>query len=124
LKIWFPHRRGEQHFLDATLAYKRAVLNCIKYLAQFGYTEEQIYLLLSCCPCEGRLSGIVDVPNAVATLAVPLAIFDRDVRPSGTALEMLAAGVRVETTQAKESDVAAAAIPYDAKLDRCVPCAP
>ena len=52
------------------------------------------------------------------------AIFDRDVRPSGTALEMLAAGVRVETTQAKESDVAAAAIPYDAKLDRCVPCAP
>ncbi|KAH8066102.1 formamidase [Aureococcus anophagefferens] len=93
--------RGEQHFLDATLAYKRAVLNCIKYLAQFGYTEEQIYLLLSCCPCEGRLSGIVDVPNAVATLAVPLAIFDRDVRPSGTALEMLAAG-----------------------LDRCVPCAP
>ncbi|EGB06746.1 formamidase [Aureococcus anophagefferens] len=116
--------RGEQHFLDATLAYKRAVLNCIKYLAQFGYTEEQIYLLLSCCPCEGRLSGIVDVPNAVATLAVPLAIFDRDVRPSGTALEMLAAGVRVETTQAKESDVTAAAIPYDAKLDRCVPCAP
>ena len=116
--------RGEQHFLDATLAYKRAVLNCIKYLAQFGYTEEQIYLLLSCCPCEGRLSGIVDVPNAVATLAIPLAIFDRDVRPSGTALEMLAAGVRVETTQAKESDVTAAAIPYDAKLDRCVPCAP
>ena len=100
------------------------MLNCIKYLAQFGYTEEQIYLLLSCCPCEGRLSGIVDVPNAVATLAVPLAIFDRDVRPSGTALEMLAAGVRVETTQAKESDVTAAAIPYDAKLDRCVPCAP
>jgi len=39
-----------------------------------------VYLLLSCCPCEGRISGIVDVPNAVATLAVPLAIFDRDVR--------------------------------------------
>jgi formamidase len=31
-----------QHFLDATLAYKRAVLNCIKYLANFGYTEEQV----------------------------------------------------------------------------------
>lgn len=40
-----------------------------------------MYLLLSCCPCEGRLSGIVDVPNAVCTLAVPTAIFDRDVRP-------------------------------------------
>ena len=72
--------QGKQHYLDATIAYKRAVLNCIKYLSQFGYSEEQVYLLLSCCPCEGRISGIVDVPNAVATLAVPLAIFDRDVR--------------------------------------------
>lgn len=72
------HEQGKQHFLDATLAYKRAVLNCIKYLAKFGYTEEQVYLLLSCCPCEGRISGIVDVPNAVATLAIPLAIFDQE----------------------------------------------
>ena len=72
--------KGVQHYLDATIAYKMAVLNCIKYLSQFGYSEEQVYLLLSCCPCEGRISGIVDVPNAVATLAVPLAIFDRDVR--------------------------------------------
>ena len=24
------------------MAYKRAVLNCIKYLANFGYTEEQV----------------------------------------------------------------------------------
>jgi len=38
---------------------------------------EQVYLLLSCCPCEGRLSGIVDSPNAVATLAIPTAIFDQ-----------------------------------------------
>ena len=37
----------------------------------------QVYLLLSCCPCEGRLSGIVDVPNACATLAIPVAIFDQ-----------------------------------------------
>ena len=37
----------------------------------------QVYLLLSCCPCEGRLSGIVDVPNACATLAIPTAIFDQ-----------------------------------------------
>ena len=46
------------------------------------YSEAQIYLLLSACPCEGRIAGIVDVPNAVCTLSVPLAIFDRDVRPS------------------------------------------
>ncbi|KAG2499463.1 hypothetical protein HYH03_002410 [Edaphochlamys debaryana] len=72
---------GKQHYLDATVAYKRAVLAAIDYLAKFGYTKRQIYLLLSCCPCEGRLSGIVDVPNAVATLAIPIAIFDQDVRP-------------------------------------------
>ena len=37
----------------------------------------QAYLLLSCCPCEGRISGIVDSPNAVTTLAIPTAIFDQ-----------------------------------------------
>jgi formamidase len=89
--------RGMQHYLDATIAYKRAVLNCIKYLAKFGYTEEQVYLMLSCIPCEGRISGIVDVPNACATLAIPLAIFDRDVRPPKTMamLEQLANGIKV-----------------------------
>eukprot|EP00898_Chlorokybus_atmophyticus_P003375 jgi/Chlat1/4038/Chrsp26S04090 len=72
---------GKQHYLDATVAYKRAVLNAIYYLSKFGYTKEQVYLLLSCCPCEGRISGIVDVPNACATLAIPIEIFDQDVRP-------------------------------------------
>lgn len=33
---------GKQHYLDATVAYKRAVLNCIHYLAKFGYTKEQV----------------------------------------------------------------------------------
>ncbi|KAL0911510.1 hypothetical protein M5K25_019658 [Dendrobium thyrsiflorum] len=72
---------GRQHFMDATLAYKRAVLNAIDYLSKFGYSKEQAYLLLSCCPCEGRISGIVDTPNAVATIAIPIAIFDQDIRP-------------------------------------------
>uniref|UniRef100_A0A0E0JP34 Formamidase n=2 Tax=Oryza punctata TaxID=4537 RepID=A0A0E0JP34_ORYPU len=72
---------GKQHFLDASVAYKRAVLNAIEYLSRFGYSKEQVYLLLSCCPCEGRISGIVDSPNAVATLAIPTAIFDQDVKP-------------------------------------------
>lgn len=40
--------KGVQHCLNATIVYKRAVLNYIKYLAQFGYTEEQVYLMLSC----------------------------------------------------------------------------
>ena len=56
----------------------------IDYLAKFGFTRDQAYLLLSCCPCEGRISGIVDIPNAVATLALPLAIFDVDIRPKRT----------------------------------------
>jgi hypothetical protein len=33
---------GRQHYLDATVAYKRAVLNAIHYLAKFGYTPEQV----------------------------------------------------------------------------------
>ena len=112
--------QGRQHFLDATLAYKRAVLNCIKYLAKFGYTEEQVYLLLSCCPCEGRISGIVDVPNAVATLAVPLAIFDRDVRPKvGEVLQALANGVKVKAIGrdvSHESKPAEVPVPHDPRL--------
>ncbi|KAL3346362.1 hypothetical protein AABB24_025016 [Solanum stoloniferum] len=75
---------GQQHYLDASVAYKRAVLNAIDYLSKFGYSKEQVYLLLSCCPCEGRISGIVDAPNAVATLAIPTAIFDQDIRPKVT----------------------------------------
>ncbi|WJX89510.1 formamidase [Trifolium repens] len=72
---------GKQHYLDASVAYKRAVLNAIDYISKFGYSKEQVYLLLSCCPCEGRISGIVDAPNACATLAIPTAIFDQDIRP-------------------------------------------
>lgn len=109
--------QGQQHFLDATVAYKRAVLNCIKYLSQFGYTEEQVYLLLSCCPCEGRISGIVDVPNACATLAIPLAIFDRDVRPtSETKLEALASGIKLLKTNVCMSEEGGA-VPHDTRLE-------
>ncbi len=32
---------GRQHYLDASVAYKRAVLNCIHYLSKFGYTKQQ-----------------------------------------------------------------------------------
>lgn len=105
--------QGHQHYLDATIAYKRAVLNCIKYLSQFGYTEEQVYLMLSCVPCEGRISGIVDVPNAVATLAIPLSIFDKDVRPPST-LEGLASGIKVRNICMSTEG---GAVPYDPRLD-------
>jgi formamidase len=110
--------KGVQHYLDATIAYKMAVLNCIKYLSQFGYSQEQVYLLLSCCPCEGRISGIVDVPNAVATLAVPLAIFDRDVRPPNN-MEHFAKGIKVVSRDCCISEEGGA-VPYDPRLT-CIP---
>ena len=72
---------GEQYYLDAHVAYRRACLNAVEYLKKFGFTGEQAYLLLSCAPIEGRLSGIVDIPNACCTLALPTAIFDRNILP-------------------------------------------
>ena len=73
---------GEQYYLDAHVAYRRACLNAIEYLKKFGYTGEQAYMILGTAPCEGRISGIVDIPNACATLAIPTTIFDFDIRPS------------------------------------------
>ncbi|WP_339186112.1 formamidase [Brevibacillus sp. FSL K6-6036] len=72
---------GKQHYLDAHLAYRRACLNAIEYLKTLGYTGEQAYMLLSTAPVEGRISGIVDIPNACCTLAIPTAIFDRAITP-------------------------------------------
>lgn len=73
---------GEQRYLDSSLAYRRACLHAIDYLTKFGYTSEQAYLILGAAPIEGRLSGVVDIPNACATLYLPTAIFDFDPRPS------------------------------------------
>lgn len=72
---------GKQHFLDASVSFKMACNNAVNYLSKFGYTRAQVYLLLSCCPCEGRVSGIVDIPNCCTTLAIPTRIFDQDIRP-------------------------------------------
>jgi formamidase len=73
---------GKQHYLDTNLAYRNACLNAIAYLEKFGFTGEQAYLLLSSAPVEGRISGIVDVPNACCTLAIPTAIFDNPITPT------------------------------------------
>ena len=72
---------GEQRYLDSHLSYQRACLHAIDYLTAFGYSPEQAYLLLGAAPIEGRLSGVVDIPNACATVYLPTAIFDFDVRP-------------------------------------------
>src|SRR5699024_8846551 len=73
---------GEQRYLDSQLAYQRACLHAIDYLTTFGYSPEQAYLLLGAAPIEGRFSGVVDIPNSCATVYLPTAMFDIDVRPS------------------------------------------
>jgi alpha-D-ribose 1-methylphosphonate 5-triphosphate synthase subunit PhnG len=47
---------GRQHYLDATIAFKRAVLNCIDYLSKFGYTKRQAR-----ARPRSRLAAAVDV---------------------------------------------------------------
>jgi formamidase len=73
---------GGQHYLDVHVAYRRACLNAIEYLKKFGYTGAQAYAILGTAPVEGRISGIVDIPNACATLAIPTEIFDFDITPT------------------------------------------
>jgi len=71
---------GKQHYLDAHVAYRRACLNAIEYMKKFGYSGEQAYAILGTAPVEGHISGIVDIPNACATLWLPTEIFDFDIR--------------------------------------------
>lgn len=73
---------GEQHYLDVHVAYRQACLNAIEYMTKFGYTKDQAYSLLGCAPVQGHISGVVDIPNACATLWLPTDIFDFDINPS------------------------------------------
>ncbi|EGD94439.1 formamidase [Trichophyton tonsurans CBS 112818] len=58
---------GKQHHLDATVAYRETCRRVIEYLRRFGYSDEQVYLLLSCAPVQGHIAGLVDIPNACTT---------------------------------------------------------
>ncbi|KAK7509923.1 formamidase [Phyllosticta citriasiana] len=78
--------RGKQHYLDATVAYRQTCLRCIEYLRRYGYSDYQIYLLLSCAPVQGHLAGVVDIPNACTTMGLPMDIFDFDVSPEKPAV--------------------------------------
>jgi formamidase len=73
---------GKQHYLDAHVAYRMACLNAIEYMKKFGYTGEQAYAILGTAPVEGHISGIVDIPNACATLYLPTEIFNFDITPN------------------------------------------
>ena len=89
---------GEQYYLDAHVAYRRACLNAIEYLKKFGYTGEQAYMILGTGPVEGRISGIVDIPNVCATLAIPTGIFDFDIRPNANGPTCQVSGGEVAKT--------------------------
>ncbi len=80
--ISVDHDTDTNFYNDATLAYQNACLNAVDYLMKFGYTGPQAYLLLGSAPIEGRISGVVDIPNACCSLYLPTAIFDFDITPS------------------------------------------
>jgi formamidase len=73
---------GEQHYLDVHVAYRQACLNAIEYLKKFGYTGAQAYSILGTAPVQGHISGVVDIPNACATLWLPNDIFEWDMMPN------------------------------------------
>jgi formamidase len=73
---------GKQHYLDVHIAYRQACLNAIEYLKKFGYSGAQAYAVLGTAPVQGHISGVVDIPNACATLWLPTQIFDFDIRPN------------------------------------------
>jgi formamidase len=77
------HRDDTNYYLDATLAYRNACLNAIQYLEKWGFTGEQAYLILGTSPIEGRIGGVVDIPNACCSVFLPTEIFDVDIRPGG-----------------------------------------
>jgi formamidase len=86
---------GEQRYLDSHLSYQRACLHAIDYLTKFGWSPEQAYMILGAAPIEGRLSGVVDIPNSCSTVYLPTAIFDIDLTPSVGGPAQIAPGIGV-----------------------------
>jgi len=83
---------GNQHYLDVTIAYRQACLNAINYLKNFGYSGEQAYTIISTAPVEGRVSGVVDIPNACVSLYIPTSIFEFDIRPNAKGPQKMVKG--------------------------------
>lgn len=79
--ISVDHRDNTNLYMDATEAYRNACLNAIEYLKKWGYTGEQAYFILGTSPIEGRIGGVVDIPNACCAVYLPTEIFADDIRP-------------------------------------------
>src|SRR5471030_3037340 len=85
---------GQQYYLDVNVAYRQACLNAIEYLKKFGYSAAQAYSILGTAPVQGHISGVVDIPNACATLWLPTDIFEFDVMPNAAGpVKMVKGGV-------------------------------
>ena len=80
--IGVDDKTGKQLYNDATMAMRRASLNAIEYLSKFGYSKEQAYVILGCAPVEGRIGGVVDIPNACVSIAIPTDMFEFDINPN------------------------------------------
>jgi formamidase len=94
--------QGKQHYLDVTIAYRQACLNAIEYLKKFGYSGAQAYSILGTAPVQGHISGVVDVPNACATLWLPTEIFDFDIMPSSAGpIKHIKGGIDMPLSQDK-----------------------
>ncbi len=75
---------GRNYYMNATVAYRQACLNAINYLMPvMDWTFEQAYLFLGAAPIDGRIGGVVDIPNSAVSLSIPLSIFDRSLLPEG-----------------------------------------
>ena len=74
---------GKQHYLDVHVAYRQACLSAIEYLTKFGYSKSQAYSILGTAPVQGQISGVVDIPNACATLRLPT-VYEFDVMPNAS----------------------------------------
>ncbi|HMJ02977.1 MAG TPA: acetamidase/formamidase family protein, partial [Conexibacter sp.] len=67
-------------------------------LNKWGYTGEQAYLILGTSPIEGRIGGVVDIPNACCSLYLPTGIFDFDVLPSSDGPVSMGRGAAAQTS--------------------------
>jgi formamidase len=92
--------QGKQLYLDVNVAYRQACLNAIEYLKKFGYSGAQAYSILGTAPVQGHISGVVDVPNACATLWLPTEIFDFDINPTAAGpIVMLDGSIQMPISQ-------------------------
>jgi formamidase len=51
-------------------------------MTKYGYSRAQAYAILGTAPVQGHISGVVDIPNACATLWLPTDIFEFDIMPN------------------------------------------